>query len=160
MTEFVIEKIKDLGLMREVTEMLPYAVVGGAWMASFQMPLSPTGYMTLLNHIVPTGSQLKILFLRIWTQDNNGAVYSIVQTNPSAIGQTGAVEAYPVVNSVPQGVRDYPMLEAPGAEILHGGMHDPIHVLEGSIDFNLLGPIAPSGDKFALAWWGVQKSSE
>jgi len=160
MTEFVIEKIKDLGLMREVTEMLPYAVVGGTYMGSFQMPLGPTAYMTLLNHIVPTGLQLKILFLRIWTQDNAGAVYSIVQTNPTALGQTGTTEAFPVVGSVPQGVRDYPMLEAPGAEILHGGMHDPIHVLEGSIDFRLHGPIATSGDKFGLAWWGVQKSSE
>jgi len=162
MTDFILKKLKDLGLQREVSETLPYAVVGGAWEGSFDSPLGPDEYKTVLTHIVPAGHQLKILFLRVWTQESGGARFSIVQTNPTAAGQTGTVEAYPVVGSVPEGVRDYPMLEAAGAEVLHGSLKDPIHVLEGSVDFRILGP-TPSpatGNKYGIVWWGVQKSED
>jgi len=158
MTQFTLNKVKDLGLQREVSEALPYAVVGGAWEGSFETPLAKDEYKTVLSHIVPAGHQLKLLFLRVWTQDSSGAIFSIVQTNPTDTGQTGAVEAYPVVGSVPEGARDYPMLEAAGAEVLHGSLKDPIHVLEGSIDFRILGPIAADGDKYGVVWWGVEKS--
>jgi len=158
MTQFTLNKVKDLGLQREVSEALPYAVVGGAWEGSFETPLAKDEYKTVLSHIVPAGHQLKLLFLRVWTQDSSGAIFSIVQTNPTDTGQTGAVEAYPVVGSVPEGVRDYPMLEAAGAEVLHGSLKDPIHVLEGSIDFQILGPIAADADKYGVVWWGVEKS--
>ena len=160
MTEFRIKKLKDLGLQREVTEALPYAVVGDAWMGSFETSLGPDEYRTVLSHIVPAGKQLKLLFLRVWTQDSEGAIFSIVQTSPTGEGQTGDVEAYPVVGSVPEGVRDYPMLEAAGAEVLHGSLKDPIHVLEGSIDFRIHGPITADGDKYGIVWWGVEKSPE
>ena len=160
MTEFRIKKLKDLGLQREVTEALPYAVVGDAWMGSFETSLGPDEYRTVLSHIVPAGKQLKLLFLRVWTQDSEGAIFSIVQTNPTGEGQTGDVEAYPVVGSVPEGVRDYPMLEAAGAEVLHGSLKDPIHVLEGSIDFRIHGPITADADKYGIVWWGVEKSPE
>jgi len=160
MTQFTLKKVKDLGLQREVMEALPYAVVGGAWEGSFETSLAKDEYKTVLNHVVPTGQQLKILFLRVWTQDTGGAIFSIVQTNPTATGQTGDVEAYPVVGSVPEGVRDYPMLEAAGAEVLHGSLKDPIHVLEGSIEFRIHGPITADGDKYGVAWWGVEKSAE
>jgi hypothetical protein len=89
-------------------------------------------------------------------------VFSIVQANPTATGQTGTTEAYPVVGNVPSGVRDYPMLEAPGAEVLHGSLKDPIHVLEGSVDFRIMGP-TPSpatGKKYGFIWWGVEKVPE
>lgn len=158
MVEFTKQKLKDLGLQQEVFDALPYAVVGGAWEASFQ---TPQDLYTALTHIVPHGQQLKILFLRVWTQEAGGAVFSIVQTNPTALGQTGTVEAYPVVGSVPQGVRDYPMLEQPGAEVLHGGLRDPIHVLEGSINFNVLRTPTPStGARYGIVWWGVEKTPE
>ena len=160
MTEFTLNKVKDLGLKREVSEALPYAVVGGAWEGSFDTALGVGEYKTVLNHVVPAGKQLKILFLRVWTQESGGAIFSIVQTNPTGKGQTGDVEAYPVVGSVPEGVRDYPMLEAAGSEILHGSLKDPIHVLEGSIDFRILGPVTPSGAMYGIAWWGVQESPE
>lgn len=157
MVEYWIKKVKDLGLQRTVFEALPYAVVGGAWDASFQ---TPQDEYTALIHVVPTGLQLKILFLRVWTQEA-GARFSIYQTNPTATGQTGAVEAYPVVGSVPSGVRDYPMLEAAGAEILHGSLVDPIHVLEGSINFNVLDtPTPPTGSHYGIVWWGTQKIPE
>lgn len=158
MVQFTLSKLKDLGLQREVMEALPYAVVGGAWMASFD---SPKDTFTALSHIVPTGQQLKILFLRVWTQEAGGAKFSIVQTNPTAEGQTGTVEAYPVVGSVPSGVRDYPMLEAPGAEVIRGSLEDPVHVLEGSIDFNVLYTPSPStGARYGIVYWGVVKVPE
>jgi hypothetical protein len=75
------------------------------------------------------------------------------------LGQTGGVEAYPVVGNVPSGVRDYPMLEAPGAEVLHGNLRQPIHVLEGSIDFNILNAVA-SPAAYSIDWWGVEKHME
>ncbi len=173
-----IEKklIKDIGLQREVEEALPYAVVGDAWEGSFDAgPMYDDLYYTPLSYIVPTGHQLKILFLRVWTQETTGARFAIVQENPSQAGLTGTVEAWPVVGSVPPGaavtdtptVRDYPMLEAAGAEILHGSLVDPIHVLEGSIDFNILA-LWPGGAangnftdaRYGIAWWGVIKVPE
>jgi len=162
MPKIIFKKyLKDLGLKKEVEEALPYDVVGGAWEGSLTEPLSSDEYKTLLTHIVPAGKQLKILFLRIWTQESSGARFAIVQTNPTGPGETGEVEAYPVVGSVPEGVRDYPFLEAAGAEVLHGKLDQPIHVLEGSIDFRLLGP-TPSpatGSKYGLVWWGVEGES-
>jgi len=160
MVEIHRRVLKDLGLKTDVYEALPYEVVGGAWSGSFENAVGPDEYVTVLNHVVPAGVQLKLLFLRIWTQDSNGAIFSIVQTNPTAPGQTGAVEAYPPVGAVPEGVRDYPMLETAGAEVLHGNLEQPIHVLEGSIDFRIHGPITPSGARYGISWWGVQSVSE
>lgn len=157
MVEFWKKKVKDLGRQQEVFEALPYAVVGEAWEATFQTPHDEYLAMT---HVVPAGLQLKLLFLRVWTEAD-GARFSIVQTNPTATGQTGAVEAYPVVGSVPDGDRDFPMLEAAGAEILRGSLVDPIHVLEGSINFNVLGTPAPTEElHYGMVWWGVQKVPE
>ena len=165
MVEFFKRKIKDLGLQREVFDALPYAVVGGAWEASFEASIYDENYYTALNHIVPAGQQLKMLFLRVWTQEAGGARFSIYQTDP-AEGATG----YPVVGSVPSGVRDYPMLEAAGAEILTGSLIDPIHVLEGSIEFRVLAQApgaesaAAAGDatgaRYGIVWWGVEKIPE
>jgi len=156
MVELRLLMKKDLGLQRIVMDALPYAVVGGAWQATFE---SPVDSFTALRHIVPHGQQLKILFLRVWTQEPTGQKFSIVQTNPTATGQTGAVEAFDVVGSVPSGVRDYPMLEAAGAEVLHGNLEQPIHVLEGSVDFRVLWARA-SPYRTSITWWGVQKIPE
>ena len=164
MVQFVMKKLKDLGLKEIVPEMLPYANVGDAWEASFQNPIGMDGFFTALSHVVPAGHQLKLLFLRIWTE-NAGATFSIVQANPAAAGLTGAVEVFPVVGSVPPfsngltATRDYPMLEAAGAEVLRGSLVDPIHVLEGSIDFRLLGPtpIPATGARYSIEWWGVEE---
>ena len=162
--------IKDIGLQREVEEALPYAVVGGAWEGSFVAhPMYDDFYYTPLNYVVPAGQQLKILFLRVWTQAA-GARFAIVQTNPTEAGHTGTTEAFPVVGNTPSGARDYPMLEAAGAEILHGSLVDPIHVLEGSIDFDILalwpGAADPeagglhTGSRYGISWWGVIKVAE
>ena len=156
MVEFVLNKVKDLGLQRYVDEALPYAVVGGAWEGTFD---ADHDEVTVLNHVVPAGKQLKLLFLRVWTQNPDGAVFSIVQTNPTAPGQTGDVEAYPVVGAVPSGVRDYPMLESAGAEVLRGSLKDPVHVLEGSVDFKILN-VEASPYRYGVVWWGVEKTPE
>ncbi len=167
MVQLVKKEIKDLGLQREVFEALPYAVVGGAYEGSFTADMAGNAYFTALSHIVPHGQQLKILFLRICTQEAGGARFSIYQTNPAAAGATGTVEAYPVVGSVPSGARDYMLLEAPGEEVLRGSLVDPVHVLEGSIDFRILaqypgaqvaGPA--TGARYNLVWWGLEKIPE
>jgi len=168
MVEFIMNKIKDLGLNRQVSDALPTAVVGGAYESSFQNPIDADAWVTALLHIVPAGHQLKILFLRVWTQETTGARFSIVQTNPAVVGLTGTVEAFPVQGSVPPfangatAVRDYPMLEAAGVEVLHGSLRDPIHVLEGSIDFRILGPtpIPATGSRYGFSWWGVEEIPE
>jgi len=148
MAKFNLPFVKDLGLQRKVMDALPYAVVGGAYEASFTNPLDKDSYQTILNHVVPAGQQLKILFLRVWTQETTGARFRIVQTNVG--GEVG---------SVPEGVRDYPMLEAAGAEVLHGSLRDPVHVLEGSITFDILGatPTPATDAYYSLVWSGVEK---
>jgi len=160
-------EIKDLGLQREVFEAYPYAVVGGAYEGSFVAAMAGAAYFTALNYVVPHGQQLKLLFLRICTQEAGGARFSIVQTNPVAAGATGTTEAYPVVGSVPSGARDYLLLEAPGEELSRGGLVDPVHVLEGSIDFRILAqfpgalvPGAATGARYNIAFWGVIKVAE
>lgn len=161
MVELIMNKLKDLGLNRQVLDALPTSVVGGAFDGSISANVVTGGFWTLLNHVVPNGQQLKLLFLRISTTDAGGALFSILQTNPTAAGQTGTVEAFPVVGSVPSGVRDYPMLEAAGAEVLHGSLKDPIHVFEGSIDFRLNGfQVGPSTNRYSIVWWGVEETPE
>ncbi len=160
--QFNLGFVKDEGLKREVMDVLPYANVGGAYDGSLvTVGVALNANLTLLNHIVPAGHQLKILFIRVATTDAGGAEFRIVQTNPTALGQTGTVEAFPVVNAVPSGVRDYPMLEAAGAEVLHGGLRDPVLVLEGSIDFQLMGfqPVA-GANKYILTWSGFEDLME
>jgi len=179
MVEIGKKLYKDIGLQREVEDALPYAVVGEAWEGSFDsQPMWGDFFYTPLTYVVPTGHQLKILFLRVWTQESSGARFAIIQENPSEAGLTGTTEAYPVVGSVPPGAfltdpappRDYPMLEAAGAEVLTGSLIDPVHVLEGSIDFNVLAlwPGAPAagnagnftGSRYGVVWWGVIKVPE
>jgi len=161
MVQFNLLQKKDLGLQQEVMDALPYAVVGNAWEGSL---LTRTDLYTALVHIVPAGHQLKMLFLRVWTQNSEGCKFSIVQSNPSAVGATGTIEAFPVVGSVPSGARDYPMLEAAGSEVLRGGVADPVHVLEGSINFNIIHKYPAgtplTGDRIGIAYWGFEKIPE
>lgn len=177
MVEFGKKLIKDIGLQREVEEALPYAVVGDAYEGSFSRSLYGNEYFTALNYIVPYGLQLKILFLRVFTQESGGARFGIFQTNPTAKGNTGTIEGYPVVGNVPPssyntgtGWRDYPKLAAAGAEVLRGSLVDPVHVLEGSIEFRILSQYpgakvqaaagAATGSQYSIVWWGVQKTAE
>jgi len=153
MGQIILHRKKDLGLQREVLDALPYAVVRGAWEGSFT---AMTTSYTALIHIVPAGHQLKILFLRVWTQNADGAKFSIVQTNPTVTEKTGSTEACPVVGSAPAGTLDYPMLEAAGSEVLRGG-------LEG-INFNIIykhpAGTPLTGDRTSITYWGVEKIPE
>jgi len=160
--EQIIRMLKNLGKQELEYESLPYAVVRGAWEGSLMGPLIKGQLLTVLNYVVPAGLQLKILFLRVWTQSSTGAIFRIFETHPTAAGLTGSTEAYPVVGSTPAGVVDYPMLEAAGAEIIHGNLKQPVHVCEGSLDFQIMGPTPtpPGGDQFGFVWWGVVKSPE
>ena len=169
MVELVMQKLKDLGLNRQVLDALPTAVVGGSFIGSLWRTLAMGGFWKQLNHVVPAGQQLKLLFLRVVTSNTNGTMFAITQTNPSVIGQTGTVEAFPVKGSVPPftagaiAVRDYPWLEAAGAEVLHGSLKDPIHVFEGSVDFLVLGGpqmLGPSVNIYGITWWGVEETPE
>lgn len=160
--QFYKKFYKDLGDQSEKMDALPYAVVGGAWEGSFTSPLAHEALRTVLNHIVPHGRQLKILFMRVWTEESSGAKFRVFQSNPVAAGATGTVEAYPVLDATPSGARDYPFLESPGAEMAHGSLIDPIHVLEGSITFDIVGytPSPATGSRYGFVWWGVQKDPE
>ena len=150
--------VKDLGLKKRVMDALPYAVVGETWRGTFTATADDR---VVLNHIVPTGVQLKILFLRIFTQESDGATFYIYQSNPAAAGATGAVEAYPVIGEVPSGYRDYPMLEAAGSEVLRGNLREPVQVCEGSINFGILAtPTPATGSYYGITWWGVQKTPD
>jgi len=167
MVEFTKKLYKDIGLQREVEDALPYAVVGGEYEGSISVGMSGTEYYTALNYIVPTGQQLKILFLRNWTERDGGRRFWIYQTNPTATGATGTTEAYPVVGNVPSGDRDFPFLESAGAEVLRGSLIDPVHVLEGSIEFRIMaeapgGAVDPdaTGDRDGIVFWGVIKVPE
>lgn len=176
MVVFSKKLYKDIGLQREVEDALPYAVVGDAYEGSFERSLYGDEYRTVLNYVVPYGLQLKILFMRVFTQESGGARFGIFQTNPTIAGTTGAVEAFPVVGNVPpatnnlSGWRDYPKLAAAGAEVLRGSLVDPVHVLEGSIDFRVLSQYpgaaaqaaagSATGAQYSVVWWGVQKVAE
>lgn len=162
MVEYNKKLYKDIGLQREVEDALPYAVVGGAFYGSFTAVVSSTSYYVALNHIVPAVHQLKILFLRVWTQEDGGCKFGIYQTNPTATGATGTTEAYPVVGNTPSGYRDYPMLPDEGETVLRGSLVDPVHVCEGSIEFRIMGPTPTplTGAKYGVTWWGVEKLPE
>ena len=173
MVQFNKHLIKDIGLQREVEEALPYAVVGGAWEGSFEESMCNGSQLIALNYLVPAGHQLKLLFFRVWTQETNGARFAIRQTNPTSATTPAhsAATTWPVVGNTPTGYRDYPMLEAAGAEVLTGNLKAPVHVLEGSVDFKVLAeyPGAPigseaahpaTGDRYGITWWGVIKIPE
>lgn len=152
---------KDLGTQRMVMDALPYKVVGSTYDGSFQTPVLLNAFRIALNHIVPAGKQLKIMFLRV--SAGEASQWAIRQSNPTAIGQTGAVEAFPVVGSVPSGFRDRIRLTAANVPLTDRGQFaQPVHVLEGSIDFMIMGPtpVQVSGNRYTLAWWGVQQDMD
>lgn len=159
MPEFGYEKyqkmVKNLGKKEPVEEQLPYGeIVRDTWKGTLQIE-----NQIISTHVIPSGQQLKLLFLRVWSEYNGTTIFKIVQVNPAAAGQTGATEAYPVLGSAPAGIIDYPMLEAPGAEILGPQPLDaPVHVLEGSVYIKIQDPTPTlsSDAKFGLAWWGVE----
>jgi hypothetical protein len=141
----------DKGKKTLVKDFLPYGdIVKGAGKATYQA----SGDKQLASILIPGGQQLKLLFLRLWTQTPAGAIFEIVQT-----AQTGDLGSSP-----PGGIHhptvtsahiDYPMLEAAGAEVLGPQpLEAPIHVLEGSVDLYIQDAVA-SPYYYGWAYWGV-----
>jgi len=171
--ETVVKHVMDLGRNKLVTESLPYHVVGDSAYGSLNSPLSGLANLQeILNFVVPVDHQLKILYLKAYTNDVNGAKFIIRQTNPSATGQTGTIEAYPVIGAVPpyfagatavRDVLDVSVLAGVGTipVVLQGSLDKPVMVAEGSIDFLLTGPSAdPPVGVYSLVWWGVIKNPD
>lgn len=160
MVQMIQSLVKDPGISELIEDAVPTKIVGGTWEGSME---ATKALYVALNHIVPTGHQMKLLFIRVSTQETTGARFSIFQSNPSALGTTGAVEAYPVVGNVPPFtagltvVKDRPFLEAAGSEVLRGGLRDPVNVFEGSIDFRIHNtPATATGAYYGISWWGLQ----
>ncbi|GAG71542.1 unnamed protein product, partial [marine sediment metagenome] len=53
-------------------------------------------------------------------------------------------------------------LEAAGLELSRGNLRMPVHVGEGSINFDVLGPtpIPATGARYGLIWWGFEAIPE
>jgi len=140
----VQKKLYDLGLRKYVDEALPYKVVRGSWMGTLE-----ADGMEVLKHTVAPGKQLKLLFLRVWSEYAGTTVFRIEQANGD-------------VGSAPDGTVDCPMLEAAGSEVIGPvPLESPIHVLEGDVTISIQEPTsaAAGGSKFGVAWWGVEETS-
>ena len=137
-----VRKLYDAGRKRYVSEYLPYSVERDAWMGTLtQDNLVVTGGQ------VTAGRQLKLLFLRVWSEYAGTTVFRIRQTGGD-------------VGSAPDGVVDYIMLENKGAEVLGPvDIRRPIHVLEGSWVVEIVEPDSASAGaaKFGVVWWATEE---
>lgn len=142
--ENVVLKFKDEGLKSYVDAKLPYGnMKRGAWFGTFQANVGIGQWANIHSIQMTAGKQLKLLFLRVWTQDSNGAIFRITQTGGD-------------VGGAPDGVVNYPMLEGAGAEVLGPcSLQNPIHVLEGSVVISIYQPQA-SPDYYGITYWGVE----
>ena len=147
-----IENMKyDKGKKKLIKDFLPYGdIVKGAGKATYDSG----GDKHLASILVPGGQQLKLLFLRVWTQETSGAIFEIQQT-----AQTGDLGSSPPGGihhpAVSPAYIDYPMLEAAGAEVIGPQPLDsPVHVLEGSVDIYIQNAIA-SPYYYGFSYWGV-----
>ena len=145
--EKVQKKLYDPGLRRHVDEVLPYRVVRGAWKGTLDEDNKVVG-----GGLVEEGKQLKILFLRVWSEYAGTTVFKFVQlTSPDFPG------------AAPEGDFDYPMLEAAGAEVVGPvPLNSPIHVVEGSWQIIIQDPTSAEAgaSKFGVVWWGVEDTGE
>ena len=135
-------KYYDLGQKKYREQQLPYAVVRGAWKGTFQANQNDA---IILNHVVPAGQQLKLLFMRCWTEHPGGASFRVRST-----AQAGDV------GSAPHGNIDYPFVEAAGQDLVAGDLVGPVHVLEGSVDWMIQHAYAAGGNYYSIVWWGVE----
>jgi len=140
------KKLYDLGLGRHVDEILPYKVVRGAWKGTLD-----EDNKVITGALVEAGKQLKLLFLRVWSEYTGTTVFKFTQA-----AQEGDL------GSAPAGTFDYPMLEGAGAEVIGPvPLESPIHVIEGSWTVTIQDPDSATagGSKFGIAWWGVEETA-
>lgn len=149
-----IENMKyDKGKKGLVKDYLPYGdIVKSAFKGTFES----SGDKHLASIQIPGGEQLKILFLRVWTQTQTGAIFEILQTQ--GVGDLGSSPPGGIDHpSVTSAYIDYPMLEAAGAEVIGPQpLESPIHVLEGSVDIYIQNAEA-SPYYYGFAYWGVRQ---
>ena len=141
----------DKGKKKLIPQELPYGdIVKYASKGTF----TTSGDKHLSSILIPAGKQLKLLFLRIATQEPTGAKFYIYQT----------AQTYDLGTSPPGGIHwpsvtaayiDFPMVEAAGAEVIGPQpLTAPIHVCEGSVDFYIQNAKA-SPHEYIMAYWGV-----
>ena len=157
MGEFELVEIErmwyDKGKKQLIKDFLPYGdIVKGAGKATYQS----SGDKHLASILIPGGQQLKLLFLRVWTQEPTGATFEIQQTwQPGDLGSSPPGGIHHPPPGVTSAFIDYPMLESPGAEVLGPEpLEHPIHVLEGSVDLWIQNAKA-SPYYYGWAYWGV-----
>jgi hypothetical protein len=148
----LVRKLKDLGLKTYTDEQLPYGdIYRGAWKGTVNVPSSAwfkiptTGGLPVSGHYTPNGQQMKMLMLRVWTDNSTGAVFAIRQ-----IGAPANASA----RGVTDGTLDYPFLEGDGAEVVTGTLKAPIHVTEGTLEFYIEEPAQAT--EYGVAWWGCE----
>ena len=146
-------KFYDKGKKKLIRDFLPY---GDIVKYAFKGTFDTGGDKHLSSILVPPGMQLKLLLLRVATQEPTGAKFYIKQT-----AQTGDLGSSPPGGydhpTVPAAYIDFPMVEAAGAEVIGPQpLNAPIHVCEGSIDFYVQDPKA-SPYEYILAYWGVMQ---
>ena len=149
---FEIEQMKyDKGKKTLINDELPYGdIAKGAGKGTYQTG----GDKHLASIQIPGGQQLKLLLLRVWTQEPTGAVFEIQQTTGTGdLGSSppGGIH-HPAVTTT---FIDYPMLESAGSELVGPQPLDsPIHVLEGSVDLYIQDAKA-SPYYYGWSYWGV-----
>ncbi len=100
---------------------------------------------------IPAGMQLRLLYLNFWSKDTeNPAQLIITQSGGTA-------------HALPEGQVDALMVPAlglggPNPLVIQGTLEAPIHILEGTVTFQLQNPTA--GAEFGLSLWGDQNKPQ
>jgi len=93
---------------------------------------------------IPAGKQLRLLYLNFWSKDTE---------NPAQLMIT---QAGGTSHLLPEGQVDALMVPPLGGcgnpSIQHGTLTKPIHILEGTVTFQMQNPIA--GAEYGLSLWG------
>lgn len=90
--------------------------------------------------VIPAGQQLRLMYLNFWTKD------------PENPGQLIITQAGGTAHALPEGQVDAIMVPALGRFTLQGSLKKPIHILEGTVTFQLQNPTA--GEEYGISFWG------
>lgn len=95
---------------------------------------------------VPAGYQLRLLYLNFWTKD------------PKNPGQLIITQSGGTAHGLPAGQVDAIMVPGLGRYIYKGSLESPIHILEGTVTFQVQNPVA--GEEYGLSFWGDQNKPQ
>ena len=138
--EPIKEQFYNLGDHKYEDRNLPY---GNISRDTFKATFETVGDKLISSIQIPAGSQLKLLLLRFWSEQNE-ATLRIVQD-----GATNPKEAPDGIVDYVYATDDMPSCNGPST------LENPVHVLEGSVDF-IIQDAQASANEYGLAWWGVQ----